>query len=62
MRVQKKQFIIHTRHGSYRARIWRDKKSGTYGAEVSGFPEEVVTFGTSLANVKRMIKDAVELH
>ncbi len=61
MRAQKKQFIIHTKHGLYRARIWRDAKSGTYGAEVLGFPEEVVTFGTSLANAKRMIKDAIEL-
>lgn len=58
----KKQFLIHTRHGSYRARIWRDAKSHTYGAEVFGFPEEVVTFGTSLLDAKRMIKDAIELH
>ncbi len=62
MMVQKKQFVIHTRHGSYRAQIWRDEKSGTYGAEVAGFPEEVATFGTSLADAKRMIKDAIELH
>lgn len=62
MAAQKKQFIIHTRRGSYRARIWRDEKSGTYGAEVLGFPEEVITFGTSLADARRMIKDAIELH
>ncbi len=62
MVAQKKQFVIHTRHGAYRARIWRDKQSGTYGAKVTGFPEEVVTFGTSLADAKRMIKDALELH
>lgn len=62
MAAQKKQFVINTRHGSYHARIWRDKKSGTYGAEVLGFPEEVVTFGNSLADAKRMIKDAIELH
>ncbi len=57
-----KNLIIHTRHGAYRARIWRDEKSRTYGAEVLGFPEAVVTFGTSLADAKRMIKDAIELH
>lgn len=62
MALPKKQFIIHTRHGSYRARIWRDQKSGTYGAEVHGFPEEVLTFGTSLADAKCMVKDAIELH
>ena len=62
MAAHNKQFIIHTRHGSYRARIWRDQKSGTYGAKVLRFPEEVVTFGTSLADAKRMIKDAVEFH
>ncbi len=62
MATQKKQFVINTRHGSYRARIWKDKTSGTYGAEVLGFPEEVVPFGTSLADAKRMIKDVIELH
>ena len=62
MTTRKKQLTIHTRHGSYRAGIWRDAKSMTYGAEVLGFPEKVVTFGTSFADAKRMIKDAIELH
>jgi len=62
MTVQKRQITIQTRHGSYHAQVWYDKKSATYGAEVSGFPEKVVTFGTSLSDAKRMIKDAIELH
>jgi len=62
MAIQKKQFTIQTRHGSYRTRIWHDAKSDTYGAEVLGFPEKVVTFGISLSDAKRMIKDAIELH
>ena len=61
MATQKKQFIIHTLHGSYRARIWRDEKSRAYLADAPDFPE-VATFGTSLADAKRMIKDALELH
>ena len=62
MSAEKKQITIRTRHGSYHAQIWRDEKSKTYGAKVLGFPEEVVTFGASLTDVKRMIKDAIELH
>ena len=62
MTAQKKQVTIQTRHGSYHVQVWYDKKSGTYGAEVLGFPEKVVTFGTSLSDARRMIKDAIELH
>ncbi|MBI3421091.1 MAG: type II toxin-antitoxin system HicB family antitoxin [Candidatus Sungbacteria bacterium] len=57
----KKQFIIRTKHGSYRARIWRDKTDHAYLADAPDFPE-VATFGISLTDAKRMIKDAIELH
>ncbi len=61
MAGRKKQFIIRTKHGSYRARIWRDEKSQSYLADAPDFPE-VATFGTSFMDAKRMVKDAIELH
>ncbi|MFY9463425.1 MAG: type II toxin-antitoxin system HicB family antitoxin [Candidatus Sungiibacteriota bacterium] len=61
MAPHKKQFIIRTKHGHYRARIWRDEKSRAYLADAPDFPE-VATFGTSLADAKQMVRDAIELH
>ena len=56
-----KQFTIDTKHGSYRVEIRRDEKEGTYRVRVPAFPE-LATFGTSLADAKRMAKDIIELH
>lgn len=61
MTAQKKTVAITTRHGLYRAWIVRDVKSRTYRAEAADLPG-VITFGTSIADAKRMIKDAIELH
>lgn len=61
MASQKKAFSIATRHGVYRAWIVRDAKSRTYRASAADLPG-VLTFGTSLADAKRMVKDAIELH
>ena len=61
MVAQKKIFAIATRHGVYSAWIVRDTKSRTYRAQARDLPG-VLTFGTSVADAKRMVKDAIELH
>ncbi len=56
-----KHFIVDTKHGSYRVEIRRDEKERVYLVRVPAFPE-LATFGTSLADAKRMAKDIIELH
>ena len=60
MKKIKKDFIIQTKTGSYRVIIWRDEKDNAYLVRVPSLPE-VVTFGTTLSDAKRMAKDAIEL-
>ncbi|OGY62883.1 MAG: hypothetical protein A2745_01965 [Candidatus Harrisonbacteria bacterium RIFCSPHIGHO2_01_FULL_44_13] len=57
----KKEFVIKTKNGSYRVIIWRDKSDKAYLVKVPSLPG-VVTFGKSLAEAKKMAKDAIELY
>lgn len=61
MRKNKKEYIIDTDHGAYKARIRRDEKDKAYLVQIPAFPE-LATFGTSLADAKRMAKDIIQLH
>ena len=57
----KKEFLIKTDRGGYKAVIWRDKKDRAFLVKVPSLPG-VVTYGENLAEAKRMAKDAIELH
>ena len=59
--MRKKEYIIDTKHGTYQVRIWRDEREKVYLVRIPAFPE-LATFGTSLADAKRMAKDIVQLH
>lgn len=60
-KILKKEFFVKTRTGSFRVVVWWDEKDRTYLVKVPSLPE-VVTFGTSIIDAKRMAKDAVELY
>lgn len=57
----KKEYNIDTKHGTYKAQIWRDAKEKVYLVQIPAFPE-LATFGASLADAKRMAKDIIQLH
>lgn len=59
--INKKEFHIQTKVGVYRVRIWWDKVDKAYLVKAVTLPG-VVTFGASLADAKRMAKDAIELY
>ena len=59
--AEKKTISIKTKYGTYNVSIWFDSKDKTYLVKALGLPN-VVTFGTSLADAKRMAKDAIELY
>lgn len=61
MKENKKEFTIKTKGGSYRISVWFDKKDKAYIVRVPSLPE-VLTFGKSLADAKKMAKDAIELY
>lgn len=61
MKRTKKAHTIHTRNGTYRALIWRDARDKAYLVRVPSLPG-VVTFGTTLAEAKKMARGAIELH
>lgn len=58
--MSKKKYLIKTRYGKFFAKIWYDKKDTAYLASVPHLPE-IVTFGKTLSDAKRMVKDAIEL-
>jgi len=59
--MRKKEYTIETEHGIYQAQIWRDVVEKIYLVRIPAFPE-LATFGTSLADAKRMAKDIILLH
>lgn len=61
MKKFKKEFQISTKHGTFRVFIWWDDRDKAYLVKAVNLPE-VVTFGTSLVDAKRMAKDALELY
>ena len=58
---QKQEYHIVTKHGAYRVHMWWDAKDKAYLVKVPSLPN-VVTFGKTLIDVKRMAKDAIELY
>ena len=61
MAKAKKEYQIETKRGTYRVRIWLDKRDRAYLVQCLSLPE-VATFGRTLAEAKRMAKDAIELY
>jgi len=59
--MAKREFLIKTDKGVYKAVIWRDKKDRVFLVKVPSLPG-VVTYGETLAEAKKMAKDAMELH
>lgn len=57
----KKEFNIQTKKGIYRVIIWYDHKDKAYLVKVPSLPE-VVTFGKTISEAKKMAKDAIELY
>ncbi|MBI4117162.1 MAG: type II toxin-antitoxin system HicB family antitoxin [Parcubacteria group bacterium] len=57
----KKIYSIKTKGGVFNARIWRDKSDKVYLVKGVNFPE-VVTFGKTVSEAKKMAKDAFELY
>lgn len=61
MQKNTKQFIIQTKKGFFKVVIWYDKKDKAYLVKAPSLPD-VVTFGKSISDAKRMAKDAIELY
>lgn len=61
MNKNKKELLLPTKRGTYRTVIWYDKKDRAYLVKVPALPE-VVTFGKTLIEAKKMAKDAIELY
>lgn len=61
MKKVQNQFKIQTKYGQFKVFIWRDKKKKVYLVKAADLPE-VVTFGASLIEAKRMAKDAIEIY
>jgi len=61
MKANKQEFLIRTKDGAFRVRIWRDKGDRAYLVQGIGLPE-VTTFGRTLAESKRMAREALELY
>ncbi len=56
----KKKYPIKTTYGSFQTVIWFDKRDKVYLAEVPAF-ENALTQGSTLAQVKKMAADLIEL-
>lgn len=61
MKATRKEFFVRTKSGAFRVRIWWDKSDRAYLVRGISLPE-VVTFGRTLADAKRMAREAVELY
>ncbi len=59
--MAKNEFVINTKGGAYKIVVWFDKKDKAYLVKVPSLPE-VFTFGKSIADAKKMAKDAIELY
>ena len=60
-KAKKKTISIKTKYGIYNVSIWFDSKDKAYLVKALGL-QDIVTFGTSLVDAKRMAKDAIELY
>ena len=60
MASKKIKTVIHTRRGDFNTIIWRDERDQSYLVKVPSLPS-VVTFGKTLRDAKKMVKDAIEL-
>ena len=56
----KKEYVLKTKYGRFKAFIWLNGTDGAYLVKFVNF-SGVATFGKTLAEAKRMAKDAVEL-
>ena len=56
----KQTYKISTENGMFNALIWFNKKDSAYLVKIPRLPE-VVTFGKTLTEAKRMAADAIEL-
>lgn len=59
--MTKKEFSIKTKDGMFRVYIWWDKSDRAYLVKGCSLPE-VVTFGKTLAESKKMAREALELY
>lgn len=59
--MNKKEFLIKTKDGDFKVRIWFSKSDKAYLVKGVSLPQ-VVTFGRTLAKAKRMAKEALELY
>ena len=59
--IQKKIYSIKTKEGVFNAKIWLDKNDNVYLVQGINFPE-VVTFGKTLSEAKKMAKEAFKLY
>ncbi len=57
----KKEFSIKTKDGTFRVYIWWDRGDRAYLVKGCSLPE-VVTFGKTLAESKKMAREALELY
>ncbi len=60
-RIKKYIFSIVTKRGTYSVVLKWDSRDKAYLVSIPSLPE-VITFGKTLADAKRMAKDAIELH
>ncbi|MEK7208451.1 MAG: type II toxin-antitoxin system HicB family antitoxin [Patescibacteria group bacterium] len=61
MRKNEQKYHINTKHGFFSVSIWYDVRDKAYLVRALNLPD-VVTFGKTLAEAKRMAKDALELY
>ena len=59
--MAQKEFFIKTKSGNFRTSIWFDKSDKAYLVKCVNLPD-VVTFGRTLSEAKKMAKEAIELY
>ena len=59
--MDKKIFSIKTKDGDFKVSIWLDKNDNAYLVKGVTLPE-VVTFGRTLLEAKKMAREALELY
>ena len=57
----RKEFRIQTNRGDFRVKIWWDGKDKVYLVKGVSLPD-VVTFGETIDEAKKMAQDAIELY
>ncbi len=59
--MDKKIFSIKTKDGDFKVSIWLDKRDNAYLVKGVTLPE-VITFGRTLVEAKKMAREALELY